>query len=129
MKQLSIDPPSVLDVPDTPRLIRRTISGPETRLDILRQETIEDIWAIPEVSFDFYKDAVLPKVEVAALNTACDALRNAGDWKDDGWCSMRFEGDNSKKTENDFYAPLAKSLQKKVDHNGSIRFSSKPDST
>ncbi|KAE9395606.1 hypothetical protein BT96DRAFT_793155, partial [Gymnopus androsaceus JB14] len=95
---------------------------------VVRQETIEDIQAIPEVTFDFYKDAVLPKVEDNALNTACDTLRNAGDLRDDGWCGMRFEEDDSKKTENDFYAPLAKYLQKVVDQNGPIRFSSKPDS-
>lgn len=85
------------------------------------------MWAIPEVTFDFYKNAVLPKVHETAFRVACDKLRDEGDLTDDGWSSMRFEGNNSK-NENDFYASLAKYLQKVVNANGHIRFSSEPQS-
>lgn len=118
----------MLPAPDTPRLIRSFIFGPETRFDIMRwQESTVDIRAVPEVTFDFYKHSVLPKVEDGALNMACDKLKEEGALTTDGWVSLRFPEDN-KESKNDIYAPLATYLQKIVGQHSLIRFSSKPKS-
>ncbi|KAJ4497119.1 hypothetical protein C8R41DRAFT_823328 [Lentinula lateritia] len=73
------------DLPDTPQLVFQLLAGPEHRIDYVRSSL-----TIPEITFDLFKQAVLPSVEESFIGKAHQKLRERGILIDEGWKETNF---------------------------------------
>ncbi|ESK85644.1 hypothetical protein Moror_9947 [Moniliophthora roreri MCA 2997] len=79
---------------ESPRVAR--ISHQKARsvvkMDEVREQVIQDLGpSIPEVSFQWFKAAVLPHVEDTKLTEVYDALKRDQELSDEGWCGLDLE--------------------------------------
>ncbi|KAK7027274.1 hypothetical protein VNI00_015363 [Paramarasmius palmivorus] len=69
-----------------------------TKMDVVREEVVYDLGpSIPEIPFEWFKGALLHRVEEDLVSEVCQKLKEENRLSDEGWTAMQFEKLNLKK--------------------------------
>ncbi|KAK7030250.1 hypothetical protein VNI00_014267 [Paramarasmius palmivorus] len=82
------------ELEETPRVSLLSHKGfaNATKMDVVREDIVSDLGpSIPEIPFDWFKGALLHRVEEELVTEVCEKLKEKNVLSDNGWTAMKFE--------------------------------------
>ncbi|KAK7030240.1 hypothetical protein VNI00_014257 [Paramarasmius palmivorus] len=86
--------PNADQLEETPRVSLLSHKGfaNATKMDVVREDIVSDLGpSIPEIPFDWFKGALLHRVEEELVTEICEKLKEKNVLSDNGWTAMKFD--------------------------------------